>query len=139
MQFLWRCVLKFCSIKINFSFWHVVISFWHVDFYKLFLLAFLQWILHDWDDKQCLKILKNCYEAIPEDGKVLIVDTVLDEEEGMNRQTGLLFDMCMMAASIGGKERTWKQFEDMFYRTGFNSYRVITLPFLQSFIEISTH
>ena len=95
--------------------------------------------MHDWDDKQCLKILKNCYEAIPEDGKVLIVDTVLDEEEGMNRQTGLLFDMCMMAASIGGKERTWKQFEDMFYRTGFNSYRVITLPFLQSFIEISTH
>ncbi|GLJ25133.1 hypothetical protein SUGI_0480730 [Cryptomeria japonica] len=99
--------------------------------------VFMKWILHDWDNEQCLKILKNCYEAIPEDGKVLIVDAVIDEEEGMKRQAGLLFDMCMMAACTGGKERTWKEFEDLFYKAGFNSYRVIKLPFLQSLIEIS--
>nr|BDC79578.1 hypothetical plant O-methyltransferase [Thujopsis dolabrata var. hondae] len=98
---------------------------------------FMKWILHDWDDEQCLKILKNCHEAIPEDGKVLIVDAVIDEEEGTKRRAGLLFDMCMMAAAPGGKERTCKEFEDLFYKAGFNSYRVIKLPFLQSFIEIS--
>ncbi|GLJ25142.1 hypothetical protein SUGI_0480830 [Cryptomeria japonica] len=98
---------------------------------------FMKWILHDWDNEQCLKILKNCYEAIPEDGKVLIVDAVIDDDGGMKRQAGFLFDMCMMAASTGGKERTWKEFEDLFFKAGFNSYRVIKLPFLQSFIEIS--
>ncbi|GLJ25135.1 hypothetical protein SUGI_0480760 [Cryptomeria japonica] len=98
---------------------------------------FMKWILHDWDNGQCLKILKNCYEAIPEDGKVLIVDAVIDDDGGMKRQAGLLLDMCMMAASIGGKERTRKEFEDLFYKAGFNSYSVIKLPFLPSFIEIS--
>ncbi|KAM1816534.1 hypothetical protein ACFX12_000932 [Malus domestica] len=30
----------------------------------------MKWILHDWTDAQCLKLLKNCYNAIPNDGKV---------------------------------------------------------------------
>ncbi|KAL1176547.1 hypothetical protein V6Z11_A04G166100 [Gossypium hirsutum] len=29
--------------------------------------AFLMWILHDWDDGECIKILKKCREAILED------------------------------------------------------------------------
>ncbi|KAM4100014.1 hypothetical protein ACB094_05G036300 [Castanea mollissima] len=31
---------------------------------------FMKWILHDWSDEYCLKLLKNCYNAIPNDGKV---------------------------------------------------------------------
>jgi caffeic acid 3-O-methyltransferase len=38
---------------------------------------FLQWILHDWSDEQCLKLLKNCYDATPNDGKVIVVEAVL--------------------------------------------------------------
>ncbi|MBA0877405.1 hypothetical protein Goshw_016309, partial [Gossypium schwendimanii] len=30
-------------------------------------VAFLMWILHDWDDEECIKILKKCREAVPED------------------------------------------------------------------------
>lgn len=93
--------------------------------------------MHDWDNEQCVKLLKSCYKAIPEDGKVLIVDAVVDEEKGTKRQAGLLFDMCMMAASPGGKERTSKEFKELFYKAGFKSYRIIKLPFLQALIEIS--
>ncbi|KAL4651207.1 hypothetical protein ACB092_01G142300 [Castanea dentata] len=25
---------------------------------------FMKWVLHHWDEKQCLKVLKNCYEAL---------------------------------------------------------------------------
>ncbi|MBA0855940.1 hypothetical protein Goshw_021506 [Gossypium schwendimanii] len=25
----------------------------------------MKWILHDWDDEDCIKILKNCKKAIP--------------------------------------------------------------------------
>ncbi|KAE8656689.1 Caffeic acid 3-O-methyltransferase [Hibiscus syriacus] len=32
---------------------------------------FIKGILHDWSDQHCLKILKNCYNAIPNDGKVV--------------------------------------------------------------------
>lgn len=32
---------------------------------------FLKWILHDWSDEHCLKLLKNCYKALPEHGRQL--------------------------------------------------------------------
>lgn len=37
----------------------------------------LKFILHDWSDKDCVRILKMCREAIPsreEGGKVIIID-----------------------------------------------------------------
>ncbi|KOM29122.1 hypothetical protein LR48_Vigan635s004700 [Vigna angularis] len=38
---------------------------------------FLKWILHDWSDEECVKLLKNCYDAILDDGKVIVVEAVL--------------------------------------------------------------
>ncbi|RZC54399.1 hypothetical protein C5167_013249 [Papaver somniferum] len=44
---------------------------------------FMKWILHDWSDEYCLKLLKNCYEALPDCGKVIVVEAnlpaVIDE------------------------------------------------------------
>ena len=38
----------------------------------------VQWLLHNWSDEACVKILKNCRKAIPEKtGKVIIIDVVL--------------------------------------------------------------
>ncbi|BBG97719.1 O-methyltransferase 1 [Prunus dulcis] len=37
----------------------------------------LKWILHDWTDEHCLKLLKNCYKAIPDNGKVIVVEALL--------------------------------------------------------------
>jgi len=38
---------------------------------------YVQWILHDWGNEDCIKILKKCKEAIPSKengGKVIIID-----------------------------------------------------------------
>ncbi|KAH9685699.1 Flavone 3'-O-methyltransferase 1 [Citrus sinensis] len=40
---------------------------------------FMKFILHDWSDEQYLKILKNCYDALPESGKVIIVESIVPE------------------------------------------------------------
>ncbi|XP_042983156.1 caffeic acid 3-O-methyltransferase-like [Carya illinoinensis] len=37
----------------------------------------LKLVLHNWNDEQCLKILKNCYKALPKTGKVIIIEAVL--------------------------------------------------------------
>ncbi len=38
----------------------------------------LQWILHDWNDEECVTILRNCFKALPTSGgKVIIVESVL--------------------------------------------------------------
>ncbi|KAI3862897.1 hypothetical protein MKX03_014853 [Papaver bracteatum] len=39
----------------------------------------MKWIMHDWTDEDCVKILRNCHKAIAKNknGKVIIVDCVL--------------------------------------------------------------
>ncbi|MED6129494.1 hypothetical protein PIB30_108530, partial [Stylosanthes scabra] len=62
----------------------------------------LKWILHDWNDEECLKILKNCKEAIMskgKGGKVIIIDMVIMEDDKKKCdddkyvETQLFFDM----------------------------------------------
>ncbi|GMP54434.1 hypothetical protein CsSME_00019612 [Camellia sinensis var. sinensis] len=47
--------------------------------------AFMKWIMHDWNDEDCVKILKDCRKAIPKKtGKMIIIDVVLNPEgDGM--------------------------------------------------------
>ncbi|KAG7604054.1 O-methyltransferase domain [Arabidopsis thaliana x Arabidopsis arenosa] len=41
---------------------------------------FMRRILRDWNDKDCVKILTNCWKSLPEKGKVIIVDMVAPSE-----------------------------------------------------------
>jgi len=46
-----------------------------------YLLSILQWVLHDWSDQECVKILEKCKEAIPPKkagGKVIIIDMAVN-------------------------------------------------------------
>eukprot|EP01018_Ginkgo_biloba_P039185 Gb_34022 [translate_table: standard] len=101
--------------------------------------VFMKWIMHDWNDEDCIKILKECRKAIPEDrGKVIIADVVLNEEGRKKRAldpVGLVFDLVMVAHSSGGKERTEEEWRKLLSRAGFNRYNIITIPALQSIIE----
>ncbi|XP_051125833.1 trans-resveratrol di-O-methyltransferase-like [Andrographis paniculata] len=97
--------------------------------------VFMKWILHDWPDDKCVKILKNCKAAIPskeKGGKVMIVDMVLGEE---SLETQLLFDMQMMIC-LSGKERTEKQWADLFTAAGFSSYKITNIFGLRHLIEV---
>lgn len=96
-----------------------------------------QWILHDWSDDHCIKILKNCRKAIPEKtGKVIIVDHVLDPEGAEPfTDTGIAFDMMLLAHNAGGKERTEENWQYLFKETGFPRYNIIKINALPSIIE----
>ncbi|XP_057873138.2 caffeic acid 3-O-methyltransferase 1-like [Cryptomeria japonica] len=98
---------------------------------------FIKTVLHNWDDEHCLKILKKSYDAVTEDGKVLIVDAVIDKTKRSKSQVGLLSDILMMAVSTDGKERTEDEFKNLFYKAGFKGYSIIELPFYLSLIEVS--
>lgn len=92
--------------------------------------------MHDWDDKECVRILQNCKKAIPEKtGKVIIVEVVLKPDgEGPFDDTRLYFDLLMLAHT-NGKERTEKEWKKILEEAGFGRYRVIALPALTSIIE----
>ncbi|XP_042486136.1 trans-resveratrol di-O-methyltransferase-like [Macadamia integrifolia] len=103
----------------------------------------LKWILHDWTDEQCIKILKGCKEAISNGDrkgnlrKVIIIDMVVEDrkEEHKSTETQLFFDMLMMTVLIG-KERTKKEWEKLFLESGFTHYKITPLLGLRSLIEV---
>ncbi|KAK9122373.1 hypothetical protein Syun_019990 [Stephania yunnanensis] len=88
---------------------------------------FMKWILHDWSDEHCLKLLKNCYNALPSNGKLVVVEEVLPviPETDNAAKAHCQMDLIMMALHIGGRERMEKEFEAMAVGAGFAGIRKV--------------
>nr|XP_016461789.1 PREDICTED: trans-resveratrol di-O-methyltransferase-like [Nicotiana tabacum] len=110
---------------------------------KSYLLNFFmvkQWILHNWGDEDCVKILKKCKESIPsreKGGKVIIIGIVLEnpkeKDDSVRAQHNM--DLVMMVL-FGAKERTKKEWEKLFTEAGFNEYEITPTLGTRSLIEI---
>eukprot|EP00253_Pinus_taeda_P005396 PITA_05396 len=148
-------------IGINYDLPHVVANAPHLpgvehmggDMFETLPSAdaiFMKWIMHDWGDEHCIKILKSCKKAIPETRKLIIVDAVaLDSNHrGDDNNNGgqkrepvldpnlvLVFDLVMVAHCSGGKERKKKEWKKILLEGGFVRYKIITTPDFQSVIE----
>ena len=62
-------------------------------------------VLHDWDDKKCLEILRRAKASLKPGGNIVVIETVLSE----NGWEGGLCDLHLLAVS-NGKERTLNEF-----------------------------
>ncbi len=91
----------------------------------------MKYILHDWNDEECVKILANCRAAMNEKGKVLVVDNVI--LPGNDPGWGKLLDIQMLI--IGGRERTRKEFAAMFAAAGLKLTRVVPTKCPLSIVE----
>ncbi|EOA34652.1 hypothetical protein CARUB_v10022215mg [Capsella rubella] len=83
---------------------------------------FMKWILHDWPDERCIKILKNCWKSLPEKGKVIILEMITPMEPKRNdfsSNTVFGMDLLMLTQCSGGKERSLSQFETLALASGF--------------------
>ena len=100
-------------------------------------MILLQWVLHDWSDEHCIKILKNCRKAISEKiGKVIIVDIILEKDNNdLFDETRIVFDLNMMTHTTGGKERTELEWKKLLEEGGFPRYKIIKIPTVSSIIE----
>lgn len=79
-------------------------------------------IIHDWNDDNCQKILSNCRQVIPDDGKLLVVDMVVPQDSGPHPAKLLDLEMMVVAS---GKERTEQEFRELFRSAGFTLTRII--------------
>ncbi|KAM7251018.1 hypothetical protein ACFE04_022901 [Oxalis oulophora] len=104
----------------------------------------LKMILHDWNDEECVQILKQCREAITSDkencGKVIIIDMVIrngvasEDIKGLY-ELQLFYDMEMMTVTKG-KERSEKEWAKLFLDAGFSDYKIHPILGARSFIEV---
>jgi hypothetical protein len=92
----------------------------------------LKYILHNWDDENCVRILTNCRRAMNEKGRILVADPVI--APGNHREWGKLLDIQMMVA-VRGKERTKKEFAELFGRAGLRLVRVVPTTSALSIVE----
>lgn len=78
-------------------------------------------IIHDWPDELCIKILRACRKGVKPGGKLLVVDDVI--QPGNDFYAGKFLDLQMLIFP-GGKERTEKQFRELFAAGGWKLNRV---------------
>ncbi len=89
-------------------------------------------VIHDWEDKKALTILKNCRASIPKHGKLLILETVLGKDNALH--PGKWMDLHMMVAE-GGSERTEQEFRKLLQASDFELKKVIALHAAVAVIE----
>jgi hypothetical protein len=74
-------------------------------------------ILHDWSDELAIKILLNCHRAMATNGKIVVFETMIQDEH--SNPEGKVNDVHMMMVTPGGKERTGHEFRELFDAAGF--------------------
>jgi hypothetical protein len=75
----------------------------------------MKYIVHDWDDARCERLLSLCRQAMTPGGRVLVVEHVIAPGNGPD--FGKLLDVNMLVVP-GGRERTRAEFASLFARAG---------------------
>ncbi|MFI6644639.1 methyltransferase [Streptomyces sp. NPDC050504] len=92
----------------------------------------LKRILHDWQDDQCVTLLRACARALAPGGRILVVDAVVAPDNRPHQAKDL--DLLMMA-SLVGRERTHEDFAALFAEAGLTLSRVVPTPTVLSIVE----
>jgi hypothetical protein len=100
----------------------------------------VQWILHGWDDENCVRLLRRCREAIPsreDGGKVIVMDLVVGSSPTDEKatETQLLWDVMMMGV-VGSPERDEREWRKIFQDAGFSGHKIVAVLGIRSVIEV---
>jgi hypothetical protein len=85
---------------------------------------YMQHILHDWADEPALKILGHVQGALEgkKDGRLLVVESIVREDSAPTPAKWLDLEMLLMP---GGRERTEKEWRELFARANFEITRIV--------------
>lgn len=86
---------------------------------------FLKHILHDWNDEECVQILKQAHQASGPGARILIAEYIVPGPDAPD--FAKLFDIHMMAV-LTGKERTEAEYAELLKASGWTHARTWTQP-----------
>ena len=87
-------------------------------------LYFLKSIIHNLNDNQCIDLLKKIKLILPKNGKILIFEPIIENNNG-KYSFAKLYDTQMLVSSVHAKERTKEEFVDLFQKAGIKLNRII--------------
>lgn len=96
-------------------------------------LYLLKLILHDWEDVDAVRLLRNCRDAMSHGSRLLIMEGLVETSDTVTMTD--IVDLAMLA-NLSGRERTENQFAMLLESAGFRLRRTIptnaTLYILES-------
>jgi hypothetical protein len=83
----------------------------------------LKFVLHDWPDAECIRILTNTRQAMTADARLLVVEHAVPTTHGPH--FAKFMDMNMLALTAGGRERTEAAFARLLTEAGLTLRRTV--------------
>jgi hypothetical protein len=90
----------------------------------------LKWILHDWNDEDCRRLLARCREALPDHGRLLVVEQLLPEAAPAagTLHPAVALDLIMLVNFAEARERYLEEYARLLDDSGFELVQVVPLP-----------
>jgi hypothetical protein len=92
----------------------------------------MKWILHDWNDADCINLLTTCRHAMASHSRLLAAELVFEPHR--KDELTYAFDLQMLVL-LGGKERTVEEFQALYAAAGLRLTRIIRTTSMFSLIE----
>jgi hypothetical protein len=97
-------------------------------------LYLIKWVLMDRSDQAVIEVLRNCGDAMAQDGKILVVEMVMPP--GNHPGFSKIMDLQMMLLFGIGRIRTSEEFDALFKSAGLRVAQCISTPSPNSIIEL---
>jgi SAM-dependent methyltransferase len=93
-------------------------------------------VIHDWSDEHATAILRACREALPPDGKLLIVEGLYPAriDRSLESRGAAANDVNMLVVA-GGRQRSEAEFRALYAAAGFELTRIVPTPARVAVIE----
>lgn len=92
----------------------------------------MRWIIHDWNDELSIKIFRNIRQVIPENGKLLLFEAVVPDDD--QPHFSKFMDLIMLTMT-GGRERTAAEYAALLEKGGFRMTRVVPTESFMGIVE----
>jgi SAM-dependent methyltransferase len=85
-------------------------------------LHLLKLVVHNWDDADAARLLRNCHRALGPNGKLVLVEMIVPSDNRPNEAQAMDLNMLV---NCGGRERTEAEYRRLLAATGFRMERAI--------------
>ena len=82
-------------------------------------LYLLKWVLHDWDDSTCKRLLANVRRSVRPGARLAVIEGV--QERNVVDPRFSMIDLQMLVVSESGRERSARELESLVEQAGWRS------------------